>query len=457
MARKPPHAMTERATIVRHAITVLAGQLAIMAFGITDTIVAGRHAEASLAALSIGSAIFISVYVALMGLLQALLPLWAEQRGAQNPAGMGASFRQALYLCAAACVLGMAALLSPDAVLQWTAVPAALRADVSAYLGILALALPPALLFRLYSTLNQALGRPQLVTWLQVAALFIKVPLSIWFAFGGAGVAAMGAQGCAWATLVVNYALLALALWLLRTQDLYAPLRLWQRIERPDWRKIGAFARLGIPAGLAIAVEVTSFTLMALFIARQGTLASAGHQIAANMAAVAYMVPLSLAIAASARVSFWRGAGDEQRARAVVWIGFKLAVLMAIALSAIVLIAKGAIAAVYSANAQVVALTASLLVWVALYHLADAVQTVCVFLLRSYRITVAPLLVYCLLLWGGGLGGGYMLAYHGIGPWPALHAPAPFWAASTLALAVTAAWFVWMLRRAVSPAPSPPC
>ena len=448
--------MTERATIVRHAITVLAGQLAVMAFGITDTIVAGRYAEASLAALSIGSAIFISVYVALMGLLQALLPLWAEQRGANDPAGIGASLRQALYLCATASVLGMALLLSPDILLEWTAVPPALRADVSAYLAILALALPPALLFRLYSTLNQALGHPQLVTWLQVAALGIKLPLSIWFAFGGAGVAAMGAQGCAWATLVVNYSLLALALWLLRTQDIYAPLRLWRRIERPDWQQIGAFARLGIPAGLAITVEVTSFTLMALFIARQGTLASAGHQIAANMATVVYMVPLSLAIAASARVSFWRGAGDEERARAVAWMGFKLAGLMAIALSAILFIAKNAIAGAYSPNPQVIALTASLLAWVALYHLADAVQTVCVFILRSYRITVAPLLVYCLLLWGAGLGGGYRLAYQGIGPWPAWHSPAPFWAASTLALAVTAAFFLWMLRRAVSPPPSPP-
>jgi MATE family multidrug resistance protein len=65
--------------------------------------------------------------------------------------------------------------------------------------------------------------------------------------------------------------------------------------------------QLGVPAGLAIMVEVTSFTLMALFIARQGTTAAAAHQIAANMAAVLYMVPLSLAIATSTRVSYWLG------------------------------------------------------------------------------------------------------------------------------------------------------
>ena len=442
--------MSERGTLIRHAATVLVGQLAVMAFGVTDTIVAGRHAPESLAALSIGSAIFISVYVALMGLLQALLPVWAEQRGAQDPARIGASFRQALYVCTAASLLGMAILLSPQALLQWTDVPRALRPAITGYLAILALALPPAMLFRMYSTLNQALGRPQLVTWLQVAALFIKLPLSIWFTFGGAGLPSMGVQGCAWATLVVNYSLLGLGVWLLRTQDLYGPLRLWQRMERPDMRQIGTFARLGIPAGLAIAVEVTSFTLMALFIARQGTLASAGHQIASNVAAVLYMVPLSLAIAASARVSFWRGAGDEARARATVWIGFRLSAYMSIALAATLLIAKYAIAGVYSTQPAVVLLSASLLGWVALYHLADAVQTVCVFVLRSYRITVGPLVVYCVLLWGGGLGGGYVLAYRGVGPWPATHSPLSFWTASTLALAVTAAAFAWMLHRVVN-------
>ena len=441
----------ERSTIAGHALTVLAGQLAVMAFGVTDTVVAGRHAPESLAALSIGSAIFISVYVALMGMVQALLPLWAEQRGNGKPAALGASFRQALYLCIAASALGMAVLLSPGKLLEWTDVPVALRQEVSRYLAVLALALPPALLFRMYSTLCQALGRPQLVTWLQVAALLVKLPLSVWLTFGGMGVPAMGAVGCAWATLAVNFTLLALALVLLRKLDIYAPLRLWQRLERPDWALIGSFARLGVPAGLAITVEVTSFTLMALFSARQGTLASAGHQIAANVGAVASMVPLSLAIATSARVSFWRGSGNETMARAATFIGFRLAVLASIALAAIILIANEWIASLYTSDARVVALTAGLLAWVALYHLADAVQTLCVFVLRSYRITVAPLVVYCLLLWGVGLGGGYVLAYRPLAGQQALNSPMPFWAASALALVVTATLFAWMLRRAVVP------
>ena len=51
----------ERGLIARHAGTVLAGQLAVMAFGVGDTINAGRYSDGALAALSVGAAIYIYV------------------------------------------------------------------------------------------------------------------------------------------------------------------------------------------------------------------------------------------------------------------------------------------------------------------------------------------------------------------------------------------------------------
>lgn len=441
--------MSELSTIARHAGTVLAGQLAVMAFGVTDTIIAGRYTEEALAALSVGSAVYISVFVALIGVLQALLPIWAELHGARGTVALGQSVRQALYLCALAIAAGVLALLFPGALLEWTEVPAALQSDVRSYLAVLALALPPALLFRMYSTLNQSLGKPQLVTWLQVASLAVKVPLTMWFVFGGAGVPAMGVVGCAWATVVVNYLFLAMAIWLLRTQALYEPYAIWRRMERPHWPTIAQFARMGVPSGLAILVEVTSFTLMALFIARQGTLAAAAHQIAANLAAVMYMMPLSIAIATSARVSYWLGAGDAKLARRSIRSGFQLAFAMSLTLAALLMLGRGSIAAVYSADTRVAAAAAALLAWLAVYHLGDAAQALCVFVLRCYRVAVAPLVAYCVLLWGLGLAGGFVLAYRGMGPWPAQQSPQAFWIASSLALALLAVILPLILWRAV--------
>jgi multidrug resistance protein, MATE family len=439
--------MAEFRTIARHAGTVLAGQLATMAYGVTDTIVAGRYAEASLAALSVGAAIYMSVYVGLMGVTQALLPLWSELHGARQPLRLGHSFRQAIYLWVLLVAAGMAVLLNPAPLLDWADVPVPLQGEVRAYLGVLALALPAALAFRLYGTLNQSLGHPQLVTWLQLGSLGLKVPLSIWFTFGGLGLPALGAPGCAWATLLVHAAMLALAVWLLRTRELYTPYRLWQWPGRPDREVLAAFLRLGIPSGLTILVEVTSFTLMALFIARQGTTAAAAHQIAANLAAVLYMVPLAIGIASSARASYWLGAGQPARARHAVGVGFGLVAGGALLLAGSLVLVRGPLASVYASSEAVVAQAAPLLLWVALYHLFDGLQALAVFVLRCWRITLAPLAIYAVLLWGLGLYGGHVLAYEGLGPWPARHNPAAFWMAGSVAMALAALTFWLMIWR----------
>ena len=453
MTRQDRPVRTERATILRHAGTVVVGQLAVMAFGITDTLVAGHFADTALAALSVASATYITIHISLMGLLQALLPVWAELQGANRPADVGRSFRQALYLCAITVLIGMGALLFPGPLLRWTQVPPALQAEVQNYLTIVAFGVPASLLFRLYSTLNQSLGKPKLVTWVQVGALAVKVPLSIVLVLGIPGwLGPMGLAGCAWATLVVNCLMLGLAVCLLRTQDFYKPFESWAPMAAPNPATLMHFLRLGLPSGMAIGVEVTSFTLMSLFIARLGVVASASHQIVANMAAVLYMVPLSLSIASSARISFWMGANQVHKARHALRTGLGLVLLMCISLSLLLWTQRMALASFYTQSPEVAALAATLLAWLVLYHLADAIQVFCVFALRSYGVTFVPLVTYTLLLWGVGLAGGYEVAYAwpedvAALPWLTPQSPMAFWQTSSLALCFTAALLLGILWR----------
>ena len=430
-----------------HAATIWVGQLAVMAFAITDTLVAGRFAPEALAALSVGTAIYISIYVGLQGFVQALLPIWAQLHGAGKPLRLGYSVRQSLHVTAVCAVLGMAVLLQGGPIMRLVGVPAALQPVVSDYLAIQALTLPLALLARVFNTFSQSIGRPQWVTGLQAGGLLLKIPLSIWFTFGGLGVPAMGLPGCALATFITHVVLLALMGLLLRRDRSYRPYQVWQRIERPDWAELRSFVHLGLPSSIAIWVEVTAFTMMSLLVAPMGTTAAAAQQIASNLAAVLFMWPLSLAIATSARVSYWRGARQPDNAVQALRSGLLVAATSAALAALLLALLREPLARLYVQQASVAGLAASLLLLVALYHLADAMQVMALFLLRCYHVVTAPTAIYTVLLWGIGIGVGSLLAYGHLPLARGWAGPQAFWGMSALAMGLVAAVFLLLLRR----------
>lgn len=439
--------MTERKTILKHAGTVLIGQLAVVAFGVTDTIIAGRYDPQALAVLSVSSAVYVSVYVTLLGVIQALLPMFAELYGGKKFSSVGELLRQSLYVWLALSVIGAMVLLSPYFLLESTQVPVSIQAEAQSYLGILAMALPAALFFRLYSSLNQSIGKPRLVTWIQIAALLCKIPLSIVLTFGTSASQGMGIAGCALATVIVSFVMCFIALILLWRSDIYQRFEIWKPMAKPDFAKLKQMAKLGIPNGVSVLVEVTSFTLMALFIARQGTTATASHQIAANMTALLYMIPLSFSIAISARLSYWIGAANFQQMRHVLAIGFQLVVMEALLLATVLFIFSNEIAMVYAKDDQVAKLSAQLLLLVGFYHIGDAVQTLCFFVLRSFKVTFLPMMVYGSMLWGVGLSGGYLLAYEGIGNIAPTQSPDAFWLMSVIALVLVCVGLLLLIGR----------
>ncbi|MFX9097237.1 MATE family efflux transporter, partial [Acinetobacter baumannii] len=59
---------------MRIAWPIYIGQLAIIAYGVLDTMMTARYSANDLAALSIGAGLYISVFLGLSGILQALSP-----------------------------------------------------------------------------------------------------------------------------------------------------------------------------------------------------------------------------------------------------------------------------------------------------------------------------------------------------------------------------------------------
>ena len=293
---------------------------------------------------------------------------------------------------------------------------------------------------------------------INLVGVALKVPLNALFMHGwqhgdATIVPALGGAGCGVASAIVAWLSVLLALAALRAEPLYRKLGLvggrW--LVRPDFARLRGLLSLGVPIGATYLVEVTSFTFMALFLARLGATTAASHQIAANLAALAYMVPLALATATSVLVAQSLGAARPAEARARAWAGIRVALGCAAAIALAMFASRERLAALYTTDATLVAAAAPLLALVAAFHLFDATQAMCSFILRAYRITTLPMLVYVVSLWGVGLGGGWWLAFEAGGsrhPWaPQVAGARGFWIASGASLAIAAAALATILVR----------
>jgi MATE family multidrug resistance protein len=92
---------------------VFIGQIAVLAFSTVDTMVVARHAALDLAALAIGGASYITIFVGLMGVVLAVGPMAGQLYGAQRLHECGAQLHQAMWLALGLSVLRSTALLFP--------------------------------------------------------------------------------------------------------------------------------------------------------------------------------------------------------------------------------------------------------------------------------------------------------------------------------------------------------
>lgn len=440
---------------------VFVGQLAVLAFSTIDTILLARHSALDLAALAIGGSAYISVFVGLMGVVLAVGPIAGQLFGAGKWRECGQQLHQAMWLALALSVLGCTLLLFPQPFLSLARASPEVADKVRGYLGALAFALPPALLFTAFRGFNTAVSRPKVVMALQLVALGVKLPLTALLVsgvtlptpLGTLHLDALGAHGCGVATAIVMVGQMAVAWRLLRRDPFYARFEFTARLSAPHRASLVGLLRLGVPMGLSIAIEVTGFTFMAFFISRIGATPVAGHQIAVNLVSLMFMMPLAIANASSTLVAQRIGAGDAADARRLGWHGLEAGVVIAAAMGAAVYLLREQILYLYTHDSVIVGAALPLLAWVAVFHIADAAQTVAAFVLRAYRMAVAPLVIYAVAIWGVGLGGGYLLAFDSSGGVPAaLRGSLGFWAAATLGLVIAgagmSAFLAWVLRRA---------
>ncbi|MEI2417323.1 MATE family efflux transporter [Orrella sp. JC864] len=448
--------------ILRHAWPVLVTQWAGIAFGVLDTAMTGHAGASDLAAMSLAVSIYLTIFVGLMGVVHALIPIIAQHFGAGRHAEVGRAWGQGVWLALGLSAAGGTLMLFPDAWLSFSGeVAPQVRQGVASYLHALVLALPAALMFRTLYALGTAVSRPKLVMAVNLGGVGLKALCNWLFIYGKFGLPAMGAAGAGLSSAIVYWSSLAAGLWLIRRDRYFDKFKL--RLGKPDWPALRELLRLGLPMGGSYLVEVCAFTFMALLIAREGTHVSAGHQIVANLAALSYMMPMALGVASASLAAQAIGAGDARLAQRTGQAGLLLALAGAVLTAALLVLLRPWIVAAYTGNAPVAAVVMSLMPVIVLFHLADAMQCLNTYLLRAYKVAVVPLLIQVLALFLVGLVGGWWAGFGpgrgSLEPLRQLLAPqAPpgagtMWIMAAIGLALSAlllhGWYRRVARRAV--------
>ncbi len=397
-------------SILRLSLPIWISNLAIVGGATIDTLMTGHLGGQDLAGVAIGLAVTVSVFIALVGVMQGLSPIAGHHFGAANHKRIGYELHQTIWLAMCLSVIAIALMTYTPLWMTLTNAQGRVAEVASSFLIINAIGLPAAMCGRAYMALNAAVSRPKVAMWIALLMLLFKIPTNYAFIFGWWIIPGFGGAGCAISS-TINAFLSCTLYWAIWHYDsFYAKMR-QERICKPDLKALANLLRLGIPIGLSSFFEVTSFTFMTIFISRLGADIVSAHQIVSNLSSLFYMAPLAIGVTSSVLVAQSIGANSPQNARLATKRTLKFAICLAVCVALLLYFFKYFFLGLYTKDQEVIAVAASLIAFCSIYHVFDAINCVGSFAMRGYRITVLPMVLYGVFLWGFGLGFGSILAF----------------------------------------------
>jgi MATE family multidrug resistance protein len=440
-ARFDNSALREIRPLVALGVPNALTQLGFMMLGFVDTLFVGRLGVAELGAASLGNLWIFGTQILGMGLMFGLDPLIAQGHGARDHERVALTLQQGVVTALIASVPIALLWLATEPVLLLFGQDPQLAADAHRFVVIQIPSIPLFLVFLALRQYLQGRGMVMPAFWVTWLANGVNA-LGNWaLIFGHLGLPALGLTGSALATALTRgfmlVALVALALGLRLHEGAWVP---WSR-RALDGRDLGRIFKIGVPVSLQYALEGWAFQIATLLAGLMGKTPLAAHTIVLNLASLAFMIPLGISMGAAAHVGNLIGAGDILRAQRAAHVALGLGALVMTVSAATFVTLRWVLPDLYTEDAEVIALAASILPIGAAFQLFDGVQGVGGGILRGMGNTM-PAAVINLV--------GYALALS-LAAWLAFETSmglAGIWWGLAAGLAMVAtALVVWVARR----------
>jgi MATE family multidrug resistance protein len=278
-------------------------------------------------------------------------------------------------------------------------------------LSVLTWSVLPLLLYASFRRYLQGMGVVRPVMFALIAANAVNLFVNWLLIYGRLGAPALGATGSAWATVIARIGMAAVLLAVIIARERGPRPGLFATPLRIDLARMRRLVRLGFPAASQITLEVGVFAAATALAGRLAPASLAAHQIAVNIAAFTFMVPLGVASAGAVRVGQAVGRGDRAGVARSGWTALLFGAFFMSCAAMTFLLAPRQLIGAFTSDRRVIEVGVSLLFVGAIFQLFDGVQGVATGILRGLGDTRVPMLWNLAAHWCIGLPLGYALCF----------------------------------------------
>lgn len=411
------------------ALPLVGAQLAQIAIGTTDVLMMGWLGPQPLAAGALANNLLFPIILFGLGLISATAPLFAQSLGARRFREIRPALQQGLWVGLILGALGGFVLWHGGTLLLWLGQSPNHAALAQSYLHYALWGLLPAFWLVALRGFLAAHGRPRALFVVMTFGVLLNALGNYALMFGHFGFPALGLVGAGITTALVNsFMFLALALFVLRDRR-FRRYRLWFGAWILRLHLLLEIHRIGLPIAFSILAETTLFASAAFLMGLVGTVELAGHAIALQCLAIAFMVPLGFSQAATVRVGFAAGAGDRAGVIRSGWVALGAGALFAVVPVFCFTVLPMTLGDLFldlslPESLPVLAMVVTLLHIAALFQIFDGVMVIAAGALRGLKDTKIPMWLSLLGFWvvgfGSSVGLGFGLKLGGVGIWSGL-------------------------------------
>ncbi len=412
----PVDSRGETAATLSVAVPLALTNLGNIAMNTTDVVMVGWLGAEALAAGMLGFTMTALVLLMGFGVAAAVAPLAAQAYGAGDITGVRRTVRQGFWAVAIYSVPSIALLMFGEPLLLLLGQDPAASAKAGTYLSIAAWSLPFVLGVMVLRGLLSTIDRAAIVFVITAGGIVMNAVLNYLLIFGNWGFPRLEIAGAAIALVVTSATGFVILAIYVAVHPATRGYRIFDRMWRSDFERLKAITIVAWPIALTMLLEEGLFVTATLMVGWLGPITLAGHTIALQCAAVAFMVPLGIAQAGTVRVGIAAGRRDRAGIGRAGWTAFAMGIVF-MCLPALIFwlfpdqLARLFITAEDPDAATVLGIAASLLAVAAVFQLFDGAQVVGLGVLRGLNDTRVPLAFAAIGYWVCGAPLAYVFGF----------------------------------------------